>query len=81
MLASNVLLTHYNPSLQITVVADTSNCWIGVVISHTFSNGAQEAVARISRVFTSAKGNYGPVEKEALALVFAIKLFHKFVRG
>ncbi|BHF75116.1 hypothetical protein SprV_0501821100 [Sparganum proliferum] len=52
MLSSDLLLTHYDPTLPIVVAADASN-----------------------------HGNYGQIEKGALALVFAVKKFHKLLYG
>lgn len=71
-------MTHYNPSLTIIVAADASNCGIGAVTSHTFPNGAQKAVAHASGTLTPAERNYGQIEKEALALLFAVKIFINF---
>lgn len=43
-LTSDSLPTYLNPNLPIVVVADASNCGIGAVLSHQFSNGSEKAV-------------------------------------
>ncbi|BHF67670.1 hypothetical protein SprV_0301069800 [Sparganum proliferum] len=81
MLSSGLLLTHYDPTLPIVVSADASNHGVGAVISHTFPDWSEKAIMRASRTLTPAEKNYGQIEKEALALVFAVKKFHKLLYG
>ena len=52
---SGCVLTHYNPSLPITLAADASAYGVGVVISHTFPDGSQRPIAFASCTLTSAK--------------------------
>ncbi|VDL41468.1 unnamed protein product [Hymenolepis diminuta] len=60
------------------IAADPSNYGVGAVISLVFSDGSKKAAAHASLILMEE--NYGQIEKEALAIVYAVK-FHKFVYG
>ncbi|XP_053692179.1 uncharacterized protein K02A2.6-like [Sabethes cyaneus] len=81
VLRSNLLLTHYNPELDIIVAGDASKTGIGAVLLHRFPNGDIKAVAHASRTLNAAEQNYSQIEKEALALVFACVKFHRMLWG
>ncbi|CAH8535475.1 unnamed protein product [Dicrocoelium dendriticum] len=81
MLCSDLMLTHYDPTLEIVVAADASKYGVGAVISHKFADGSEKAIAHAARSLSPAEKNYGQIEKEALAIVFAIKKFHKMLYG
>ena len=46
-----------------------------------FPDGSQKAIAHTSRSLTHAEHNSNQIEKETLAIVFAIKKFHKMLYG
>lgn len=81
ILQSDLLLTHYDPSVDLIVAADASVQGIGAVILHRYADNSQKAIEHASRTLTPAERNYGQIKKEALSLVFAIKKFHKMIWG
>uniref|UniRef100_A0A1I7XH92 RNA-directed DNA polymerase n=1 Tax=Heterorhabditis bacteriophora TaxID=37862 RepID=A0A1I7XH92_HETBA len=74
ILSSNLLLTHFDSKENIVIAADASNYGIGAVISHRYKNGTEKAIYHVSRTLTA-------IEKEELALVFAVRKFHRFIFG
>ena len=79
-LLSSKVLVHYDPKLPIKVAADASAYGVGAVLSHVV-DGTERPIAFASRTLTSSERNYAQVEKEALALIFAVKKFHIYLYG
>ncbi|XP_039452532.1 uncharacterized protein K02A2.6-like [Culex pipiens pallens] len=81
LLQSPLVLTHYNPKLELVVSADASTVGIGARIAHRFPDGAVKAISHASRSLTPAESNYSQIEKEGLALIFAVTRFHRMLFG
>nr|CDJ86255.1 RNA-directed DNA polymerase (reverse transcriptase) and Integrase domain containing protein [Haemonchus contortus] len=80
-LKSDLLLAHYDPTLPLIVAADASNYGIGAVLSQRFPDGHEKAVYHASRALTPTQKKYSQIEKEALAIIFAVQKFHRFIHG
>ncbi|KXJ73223.1 hypothetical protein RP20_CCG016250 [Aedes albopictus] len=78
---SPLMLTHYNPKLDIVVSADASSIGIGARIAHRLPDGTIKAISHASRSLTPAEENYSQIEKEGLALIFAVTRFHRMLFG
>ncbi|XP_053662042.1 uncharacterized protein K02A2.6-like [Anopheles marshallii] len=81
ILSSDLLLTHYDPNAEIVVSADASAVGLGATISHKFADGSLKVVQHASRALTKAENNYSQIDREGLAIIFAVKKFHKMLYG
>lgn len=63
ILQSDLLLTHFDPNLPVTIAADASNYGIGCVAYHSTDQGLK-AFHHVSRRLTSAEQKYSQPEKE-----------------
>ena len=77
---SNLALTHNNLNKQIYVTSDASNSGLGAVILHK-EDGKLKPIQYVSRTLLPAEMNDSQIEKEGLAIIFAIKKFYKYVHG
>ena len=54
---------------------------LGAVISHVIPDASERPIGYGSRSLSKNEQNYSQLEKEALAIIFRIKKFHKFLYG
>ena len=80
-LSSSAVLTLYNPKLPLKLDTDASSHGLGAVISHIMPDGTERPIEYISRTLTSAEKNYSQIDKEATAIVWAVKRFHLYLYG
>lgn len=77
-LASERVLTSYNPGLPLQVACDAGPTGIAGILSHIV-DGHEKPIAYASRALTSAEQNYSQLDREALAIVFAVQHFHEYL--
>ena len=80
-LQGDALLVHYDNSKQLVLACDASQYGLGGVLSHIMDDGQERPIAYTSRILTAAEKNYSQLEKEALAVVFAVGKFHNYLYG
>ena len=81
LLLSSRVLVHFDDSLPLTLSCDASPYGIGAVLSHTMPNGDERPVSFASRTLAETEKKYAQLEKEALAIVYAVRKFHQYLYG
>ena len=79
-LSSKQVLVHYDPSLPLRLICDASPVGLGAVLCHVLPEGSRP-VCFASRTLTETEKQYSQLEREAMAIVFGVEQFHKYVYG
>ena len=72
---------HFNPELPITQAVDASSYGLGAVLSHIMPTGEERPIAYASRTLSPAEWNYSMLDKEGLAIVWAVRKFAQYLEG
>lgn len=80
LITSNQVLAMYDPEKEIIVAADASPYGVGAAMSHVI-NGVEKPVLFASSTLSPAEKNYSQPQREALAIVFALRKFYKYIYG
>ena len=81
LLSSDKVLVHFDPTLPVGISCDASNVGIGAVLFHCFPDGSERPIANASKSLTRSQRNYSQVQKEAMAIVYALKKFYQYLFG
>ena len=74
-------MAHFDPSLDIGIACDASDCGIGAVLFYRYSDGSERTIANVSKTLSQTQRKYSQIHKEALAIIFALTKFHHFLYG
>jgi hypothetical protein len=81
LLCTDTVLAHFDPSLPVGISCDASECGLGAVLFHRYPDGSERPIGNVSKTLTDTQRRYSQIQKEALAIVFALKKFHQFLYG
>ncbi|XP_011859929.1 PREDICTED: uncharacterized protein K02A2.6-like [Vollenhovia emeryi] len=78
---NNEILAHYNSKLSLIVACDASSYGVGAVLSQQYLEGNERVIQYASQSLSQTQRKYAQVDKEAYAIIFAIKKFHQYLYG
>jgi len=81
LLSAADVLAHFDPSPPFGVACDASVAGIGTTLFHCNSGGSERPIASISKTLTGSQRNYSQIQKEALAIIYALKKFFHNLYG
>lgn len=76
LVCGDQVLQYYNPNKELTVQCDASQYGLGAALLQE-----HKPVAFASRALTETETRYAQIEKELLAIVFALEKFHQYAYG
>lgn len=74
------VLVFYDPQQPLRLTTDASAKGVGAVLSHVI-DGQERPISFASKKLQPCETRYSQIEREALAIIFGIKQFHKFLYG
>lgn len=80
LLLNNQLLVHYDANKEIVLFCDASPYGLGAILSHIFDN-EDKPIFFASCTLTDTQKKYPQLHRKALAIIFGVKKFHKYIAG
>ncbi|GFW01489.1 retrovirus-related Pol polyprotein from transposon 17.6 [Trichonephila clavipes] len=67
--------------LNLNKTSDASPVGIGCVLSHVYPDGSERPIAFASRTLSGSEKKYSQIDKEALSIVWAVRMFYLYLKG
>lgn len=80
LITSDSAVVHYQSDKPLFLTTDASEKGLGAVLQHCI-NGELRLIAAASRTLTPAEKNYSNIDREALAIIFGVGKFERYLRG
>jgi hypothetical protein len=80
VLSEASMLVLYDPSKELILSVDSSSFGVGAILSQIV-DGVECPIVFESATLNTSQRNYSQLDKEALAIIFGIKKFHKYLWG
>nr|VZH98615.1 unnamed protein product [Spirometra erinaceieuropaei] len=80
-ICDSTMLSRFEADKETIVQADASDYGLGGVLLQKDADGRVQPIMHAARSLTKAERNYSQIEKEALAIIFAVQRFHLFIYG
>ena len=81
LLQSNGVLVYFNDRLPLLLSCDASLYGLGAILAYQMPDGSERPVGFASRTLAKAECNYSQLDKEVLAITFAVKWYHQYLYG
>lgn len=80
-LKSSSMMSYPRPNQPFMISTDASSTGIGAVLSQEDESGEEKPIAFASRILSKAERNYATVERECLAIIWALQIFRTYIYG
>lgn len=81
VIASDAVLTHFNPNLPLYLSTDASNRGLAAVLTHRMLSSEERPICFASRRLLASEQNYSTIHKECAAIHFGMVRFSQYLIG
>lgn len=81
VIASDAVLTHFNPNLPLYLSTDASNRGLAAVLTHRMLSGEERPIFFASRTLLASEQIYSTIHKECAAIHFGLVRFSQYLIG
>lgn len=78
---SDTCLAYFDSKLELRLATDASPTGCGAMLSHALADGTERPIMFISATFNATQRKWAQVDKEAYAIVWAVKRLYQYVYG
>ena len=81
LLNSDQVLIHFQSRLDLVLSCDSSGFGVGALLSHRMPDYSERPISFASRSLSAAERNYSSLDREACAVMFGVRKFHRYLFG
>lgn len=81
MIASDLVLAHYDPKEKLVLATDASPVGVGAVLSHIYADGSERPIHFASQTLSPTQQRYSQIDREAYAIIFGVRKFYQYIYG
>ena len=81
IMSTTPILVHYDPKKELRLTCDASDYGLGVMLTHIMPDKSEKPISFASRTLNDTERKYSQIEKEGLAIIYALSKYNQYLYG